>query len=145
MKRLPRVAWLFALLTSIACSVASSILPTPTSIAIPSPTTAATSTAIPLPALEGVIAYSSERDGKWQIVAMNADGSDETSLTASYGAYSRPSWSPNGQKIAMRMDIENSGIAVMDVQRENGKLTGAQPATVLQAFADGPRWSPDGT
>ncbi|HET9910495.1 MAG TPA: NBR1-Ig-like domain-containing protein, partial [Anaerolineales bacterium] len=48
--------------------------------------------------------------------------------------------------IAMRAEIEmGSGIAVMDVQRENGKLLGAQPATVLQAFADGPRWSPDGT
>ncbi len=146
MKRLSRIAWMPALLISIACSFTSSILPSPTNVSTPPLTTAAPSTAMPLPTLEGVIAYSSERDSNWQIVAMNADGSDEVSLTASYGAYSRPAWSPDGQKIAMRMEIEmGSGLAVMDVHRENGKLLGAQPAVVLKGFADGPRWSPDST
>jgi Tol biopolymer transport system component len=46
----------------------------------------------------------------------------------------------------MRIEIEmGSGIAVMDVRRENGRLLGAPPVELLKAFADGPRWSPDGT
>lgn len=140
-----RMIWLAALLImiSLACSLSFSVSPTPTDP--PSLTVTTPPTTVPLPALEGVIAYSSDRDNTWQIIAMNADGSNETSLTANFGAYSRPAWSPNGQQIAMRMEIEmGSGLAVMNVRRENGKLLGDTPVAVLKAFADGPRWSPDG-
>jgi len=145
MKQLSRIAWMLTLLASLACSFLPSVLPSPTGVPTPASTTIVPPTSIPLPALEGVIAYSSERNGTWQIVGMNADGSDEASLTTN-GAYSRPAWSPDGQQLAIRMDIEmGSGIAVMNVHRENGKLLGAPPIAVSQGFADGPRWSPDGT
>lgn len=145
MKRISGIAGLAAFLISIACSFSSTLSPSPTSPLTSSPETIAPPTTVPLPALEGVIAYSSNRANTWQIIAMNADGSDETSLTASFGSYSRPAWSPNGQQIAMRMEIEmGSGLAVMNVRRENGKLLGDTPVAILKAFADGPRWSPDG-
>lgn len=149
MKQRSWIIWFSALLivTSVACSLVSAVPPGPTDAPTDVPTAATTAlpTPIPLPALEGVIAYSSERNGTWQIVGMNADGSDEISLTTT-GAYSRPAWSPDGQQLAIRIDIEmGSGIAVMNVHRENGKLLGTPPIAVSQGFADGPRWSPDGT
>lgn len=146
MKQRPWRIWFSALfiLTSLACNLVTGAPPSQLTDT-PTASTAASPTLPSLPTLEGVIAYSSEREGIWQIIAMNANGGDETSLTAE-GAYSRPAWSPNGQQIAMRMDITmGSGIAVTDVRRENGRLTGTAPKTILEAFADGPRWSPDGT
>ncbi len=128
---------------SLACSLlvpqqSPGVTPAPT---LPPPPPITT----PVPALHGKIAYASERGGLWQVIAMNADGSDETSLTASFGAYSRPSWSPDGGRLGMRMDISASnGIAVMDVRHENGKLVGTQPVPLNSDFSDGPSWSPDG-
>lgn len=148
MKRTIRMIWLpvLGIVISLACSAVFPATPTATPPPIPTTPTLLQPTSVPLPTLDGTIAYSSDRDGKWQIVAMNADGSDETGLTAAFGTYSRPAWSPDGQKIAMRMDIETgSGIAVMDVHRENGKLAGAPPVAIVNGFADGPRWSPDGS
>ena len=130
---------------SLACSLitpqpATGVPPTAV-VDVPTPVVPST----PAPSLLGKIAYASERGGLWQVIAMNADGSDETSLTASFGAYSRPSWSPDGTRLGMRMDISSSnGIAVMDVRHENGKLAGSQPVAVTSDFSDGPSWSPDG-
>jgi TolB protein len=90
-----------------------------------------------------VIAYASDRGGSTQIVAMNADGSGEISLTAGFGEFSRPAWSPDGRRLAMREQFV--GIAIMDVHRENDRLVGAQPVTIMEGFAEGPRWSPDGS
>ncbi|MGE5250052.1 MAG: NBR1-Ig-like domain-containing protein [Bacteroidota bacterium] len=149
MRRFARLIYAPLLLisaVSLACSLFSPA-PGPTSApspAAPSPADTAVPPA-PVQTLKGKIAFSSERNGNWQIMAMNADGSDETSLTGELGAYARPSWSPDGNRIGMRMDITSgTGIAVMDVRHENGKLTGSQPIAVANAFADGPRWSPDG-
>jgi TolB protein len=130
------------LAVSLACSL---VVPS-----TPSTTEQPPSTDTPLPpppaaTLEGKIAFSSQRDGTWQIMAMNADGSDETSLTKKFGTYARPAWSPDGTKLGVRIDIDTgSGIAVMDVRHENGRLTGSQPVAITDAFADSPRWSPDG-
>ncbi|HET9588900.1 MAG TPA: NBR1-Ig-like domain-containing protein [Anaerolineales bacterium] len=154
MKQVSRIAWLPVLLALIsqACSPASSSQPTSTPFLIPNPPTPSPTAihisptsppVIPVQTLEGVIAYASDRGGTPQIIAMNADGSAETSLTAGFGEFSRPAWSPDGTQIAMRAQFV--GIAVMDVHRENDKLVGAEPVTIVEGFAEGPRWSPDGT
>ncbi|MFH2101843.1 MAG: NBR1-Ig-like domain-containing protein [Chloroflexota bacterium] len=130
------------LIVTLACG-----LPTPA----PSTPSAEPSTPTPTPALPptpaGQIAYGSDRGGNWQIVLMNADGSDETSLTAAYGEYSRPAWSPDGSRLAVRFEIsmDGGGIGVMNVSQENGQLVGSQPVELVHTFADGPRWSPDGS
>ncbi|MBN2388184.1 MAG: PD40 domain-containing protein [Anaerolineales bacterium] len=130
------------LVTSVACGGAGGA-PMPTAIlAIDTPTATATLPPSPL----GQIAYGTDRDGDWQVMVMNADGSNEISLTAGYGDYSRPAWSPDGNRLALRMEISmHSGIAVMDINLQDGLPVGSPPTELVQIFADGPRWSPDGT
>jgi TolB protein len=134
------------LAVSLACSlVTPGVPPTPSVQEVtPAGPTPVLPTPLPPAANQGKIAYSSERDGLWQIMAMNADGSDEVSLTAAFGAFSRPSWSPDGSRLGMRMDIPTSGIAVMEVRSEGGRLAGSQPVAITDQFSDGPSWSPDG-
>lgn len=148
MRRLSGLAWppLLWALVSLACSLVSPSPQQPTpNVVIPSQPPSTPVPFTPVTTLQGKIAYASERDGVWQIIAMNADGSDETSLTEAFGTYSRPAWSPGGDKIGMRIDTATgSGIAVMDVRHESGRLAGSQPIAIVNAFADGPRWSPDG-
>ena len=148
MKPSPRFLLLpaFLMVVSLACSlVTPGLSPTP-SVQGETPVVPTTvpPTAVPAEVPHGKIAYASERDGLWQIIAMNADGSDEVPLTASFGQFSRPSWSPDGNRIGMRMDNPTLGIAVMDVRHENGRLAGSQPIAVNSLFSDGPSWSPDG-
>lgn len=60
----------------------------------PGPATAA------FPGANGKIAFSSSRDGNYEVYAMNADGSGQTRLTSNTGVDAQPAWSPNGTKIA---------------------------------------------
>ncbi|HCC79685.1 MAG: hypothetical protein A2X25_08920 [Chloroflexi bacterium GWB2_49_20] len=99
-----------------------------------------------LPAVDGEIAFASDRGDKWQVLVMNADGSNETSLTSDYGEYSYPAWSPDGQRLAMRIDIgTGSGVAIMDLQGSGDSLSGSQPTAITSAFSDAPDWAPDGS
>ncbi len=150
MKPSPRLLLWPALLLvfSLACSlVTRGVLPTPTPLppgetpALPSPELP---TSLPPAVDEGRIAFASERGGLWQIMVMNADGSDETSLTSGFGAFSRPSWSPDGARLGLRMDLPTSGIAVMEVHSEGGRLAGSPPMSLTSEFSDSPSWSPDG-
>ncbi|MFN2216131.1 MAG: NBR1-Ig-like domain-containing protein [Anaerolineales bacterium] len=98
------------------------------------------------PSTDGEIVFSSQRDGTWQVMLMNADGSNQTSLTSKYGEYSYPAWSPNGSQLAMRIDFgTGSGIAIMDLTKSGGILEGSQPAAITDVFSDAPDWSPDGS
>ena len=77
---------------------------------------------------------------------MNADGSNQTSLTEKYGEYSYPAWSPDGMRIAMRIDFgTGSGIAIMDLTTSGGTISGNQPTAITDVFSDAPDWSPDGS
>ena len=46
------------------------------------------------------IAFTSNRDGNYEIYVMNSDGSGQTNLTNNSAADSCPAWSPDGQRIA---------------------------------------------
>src|SRR5438067_3409389 len=86
------------------------------------------------------IAFSSNRDGSYQIYVMDADGSAATRLTSLPGQNSEPSWAPDGRHIAFVSTQDgNYEIYVMDAD-------GATPTrlTTNVAVDAEPSWSPDG-
>ena len=53
-----------------------------------------------LPGANGQIAFTSDRNGNWEIYTTKLDGSPDKRLTTSTAMNSEPSWSPDGSKIA---------------------------------------------
>jgi Tol biopolymer transport system component len=88
------------------------------------------------------IAFSSNRDGNWEIYVMNADGSGATRLTINRSADDgSPTWSPDGTKIAFHSDrTGNYEIYVMnaDGSSQTNLSNEAQSEDVS------PSWAPDG-
>ena len=85
------------------------------------------------------IAFISDRDDiqedpgtQFELYVMNYNGSDQRRISTQ-GARGKPSWSPDGEKIA----YEGIGITVVD-------LDGSGSAT-LEGDAEMPEWSPDGS
>jgi TolB protein len=93
------------------------------------------------PGIDGKIAFTSNRDGKFQIYVMNADGSGQTRLTNNGASDDSPSWSPDGSKIAFTSNRDgNNKIYVM-----NADGSGQTRLTNNSTSDDNPSWSPDGT
>ena len=115
--------------------------PTPTSLRLSSQT-------LPPPApANPAIAYASAT-GKgfkvtWGLGVMNADGTNQTTITAAVQA-AHPSWSPDGHSIAYH--ATTYGISRVDVSIVNGVPQASAPVTLPithQAFDVA--WSPDPT
>ena len=87
------------------------------------------------------IAFSSDRDGNFEIYTMNADGTNQTNVSNSASDDMRPSWSPDGTKIVFTSEKDgNAEIYVMNADGTN------QTNVSNNALEDGlPSWSPDGT
>lgn len=68
------------------------------------------------------IAFSSDRDGDWNLYVMNADGTGQRKLTAVPGTEQHPACSPNGNQIAAAFEDskhrrrEKSGILVVTLE-----------------------------
>lgn len=85
------------------------------------------------------IAFSSDRDGDWEIYIMQADGTDIRQLTDNTIIDSKPSWSPDGTKIVFDSgEGYNRNIYIMESNGANQEL-------IIQAEGGWPDWSPDGT
>jgi len=110
------------------------ILPTPTNSPINMP---------PLPSDNGygLIAYSSDQDGDFEIWVMSADGRDQRKLTDNNAMDVSPAWSPDGNQIAFISNRDgNDEIYMMNADGSDvRRLT--QTADASESF---PAWSPDG-
>jgi hypothetical protein len=87
------------------------------------------------------IAFATERDGSAAIYTMDANGDDETPLTTDDAIYDDPTWSHDGEWIAMTRKESPSAPKVVWVIRPDG--TGARQVTHSEVGESDPTWSPD--
>jgi Tol biopolymer transport system component len=110
----------------------------------PTPTTqpVAAATTVPIAApTGGKIAFSSDRDGNYEIYVMNADGSGITRLTNNPAHDLRPAWSPDGTRIAFDSDRDGN----YEIYAMNADGSNLVNLTNNPEHDDSPAWSPDGT
>jgi Tol biopolymer transport system component len=92
------------------------------------------------------IAFSSNRDGDFDIWVMNADGSDQRRVQNHPETDTSPTWSPDGTQIAFDSDRDTpaggGGVNEIYVATLDGR---ERPVTDLEAFAGSPAWAPDGS
>jgi Tol biopolymer transport system component len=89
------------------------------------------------------IAFESYRDDNWEILVMDADGSNERQLTINTEVYDfEPDWSPDSTQIAWRTGaVDGVGdIAVMTADGDDQTVLTTEPT-----YDREPTWSPDGT
>jgi TolB protein len=86
--------------------------------------------------------FASNRDGKFQIYAMNADGSSVRRLTNNKAEESAPAWSPSGQDIVFVSDREGEHLALFTMAPDGS----GQQRMVFSKRQDFcfPAWSLDG-
>jgi Tol biopolymer transport system component len=89
------------------------------------------------------IAFSSSRDGNWEVYVMSADGSGVTRLTNNRSADdAAPAWSPDGAKIAFHTDRDGD----YEIYVMNADGSGQTNLTREGRAEDtSPSWAPDGT
>lgn len=133
------------LLIAFSCVVgcATGVEHEPVSISVPD----ATLTLEPTPDLPTGVAFTSDRDGDWNIYVMKEDGTDQRRLTNDPARDWAPSWSPDGRHIAFYSYRDgNQDVYVMNAdgsdQRNLSQIPTMGPS--LDNIVGPPSWSPDG-
>jgi len=86
------------------------------------------------------IAFSSLRDGNWEIYVMNADGSNPVNLTNNSAEDDWPTWSPDGTQIAFTSHRNGN----YEIYTMNADGTNPVDRTNNSALDMRPAWSPNG-
>lgn len=91
--------------------------------------------------IKNKIAFSSNRDGNYEIYVMDEDGTNQYQLTKSPGNNTRPSWSSDGCFLAFVSDRDGND----EIYRINADGSNSRNLTNNSAADRFPTWSPDGT
>ena len=103
------------------------------------PTAAGTATASAGSGPAGKIVYRSNRDGNWEVYAINADGTDERNLTNDPATDYYPWLSPDGSQVVFVSNRDDGPhLFIM-----NADGSGVRRLDGTEGAVD-PRWSPDG-
>ena len=84
-----------------------------------------------------LLAYSSDRGGKFDVWVQQVSGGDPIQITKGPGNNWQPDWSPDGKYIAYRSEEGEGGLFVVPA------LGGQGMARKVSSFGYYPRWSPD--
>ncbi len=90
-----------------------------------------------MPTVISRIAFSSDRDGNYEIYVMNADGSGQTRLTDNEALEWFPTWSPDGRRIAFSSDRDGN----WDIYVMNADGSGQTRLTDNEGWDLLPSWS----
>jgi Tol biopolymer transport system component len=85
------------------------------------------------------IAFSSLRDGNWELYVMDPDGTNQKNLTLNTGKDLPVVWSPDGRKIAFQSNRTGAG----DIYVMNSDGSGLARLTTSTYADQAPTWSPD--
>ena len=86
------------------------------------------------------IAFTSDRDGHWQIYVMNVDGTNVRRLTNSAGDDRDPAWSPDGQRLAF-VSTRDRAWEIYTMRPDGSSII---RLTHSETINQSPSWSPDG-
>jgi Tol biopolymer transport system component len=93
------------------------------------------------PGFNGKIAFSSFRDGNYEIYSMNPDGIGQTNLSNDPAYDSNPHWSADGTRLAFT-GTRNGNYEIYTMNADGSDVTRLTNNPALDLF---PSWSPDGT
>ncbi|MGB8859623.1 MAG: hypothetical protein WCC60_10220, partial [Ilumatobacteraceae bacterium] len=100
----------------------------------------------PPAATNGMVAFTSNRDGDDEIFVMGPDGSGQVRVTDNTSADSEPAWSPDGTKLAFSSDRDgNREIYVVTIDASGAPAGAAINLSQTPGGDFSPAWSPDGT
>ena len=117
------------------------VTPGPTWTPRPAATSRPTTTLTQAAPSAGRIAFASNRNGRWNIYVMNADGSDLTRLADDPANDRGPGWSPDGQRIAFHSDRDLTIYGIYVMNADGSDLTRLTDWSGNSWYPD---WSPDG-
>jgi len=86
-----------------------------------------------------LVAYSSNRGGKFDIWVQQVNGGNPIQVTKGPGQNWQPDWAPDGKYIAYRSEAEGGALFIVPA------LGGAGLERKVSSFGYYPRWSPDST